>query len=74
MPGDRVFDPAGSLKIRDPQDNGSSTDKIRNPPRYMEFGGLENGNARGFKKNDMNVRHPEATMSKVPVQKNRNMA
>jgi hypothetical protein len=73
MPGDRVFDPSNSLRIRDPQDNGSPSDKIRNPPRYMELGGIESGNSRGFGKNDMAIRMPGSTISKVPVQKNRNM-
>ena len=67
MSGDRLFDPSSSLKIRNPQDNGSTGDKIRNPPRYMELGGLESGNARGTMVNDMKIRPPGATQSKVPV-------
>ncbi len=72
MPGDRIFDPSSSLRIRDPQDNASPSDKIRNPPRYMELGGIKSGSARGFMTNDMKVRTPGGTISKVPVQKNRN--
>lgn len=70
MPGDRVFDPSGSLAIRDPQDNASPNDKIRNPPRYMEFTGIRSGSARGFMLNDMKVRPPGSTITKVPVAKN----
>ena len=47
MPGDRLFDPSSSLTIRDPQDNASTSDKIRNPPRYMQLGGLTSGKVRG---------------------------
>lgn len=71
MPGDRVFDPSGSLSIRDPQDNASPNDKIRNPPRYMEFGGLTSASAAGFMVNDMRVRPPGSTITKVPVQRNK---
>jgi hypothetical protein len=70
MPGDRIFDPSGSLAIRDPQDNGSTSDKIRNPPRYMQFGGLKSGSTRGLMENDFKVRPPGSTISKVPVGKN----
>jgi len=66
MPGDRLFDPSSSLTIRDPQDNASTSDKIRNPPRYMELGGLESGKARGLMINDMKVRPPGGTISRVP--------
>jgi hypothetical protein len=71
MPGDRVFDPSGSLTIRDPQDNASPNDKIRNPPRYMEFGGLRSASSRGFMVNDMRVRSPGSTLTKVPVNRNK---
>jgi hypothetical protein len=67
MPGDRLFDPSTSLTIRDPQDNASTSDKIRNPPRYMQLGGLTSGKARGTTVNDMKVRPPGGTISKVPV-------
>jgi len=72
MPGNRLFDPSSSLKIRDPQDNGSTGDKIRNPPRYMELGGLESGRARGTMVNDMKIRPPGQTQETVPFQKTRN--
>ena len=70
MPGDRLFDPL-SLSIRDPQDNGSHNGKIVNPPRYMEFGGLEGRNARGIHANTFGIKSPGASISKVPVGKNR---
>jgi len=70
MPGDRLFDPSSSLRIRDPQDNGSPSDFIRNPPRYMELGGLEKGSARGTMVNDFKVKPPGQTQSKVPLQRN----
>ena len=66
MPGDRLFDPSSSLSIRDPQDNASPNDKIRNPPRYMELGGLESGRARGTMVNDMKIRKPGASLTEVP--------
>ena len=66
MPGDRLFDPSTSMSIRPPQDNASPNDKIRNPPRYMQLGGLEGQNSRGFKVNDFKVHHPGATQTKVP--------
>lgn len=71
MPGDRLFDPSASLQIRPPQDNGGPGDKIRNPPRYMQYGGLESGNARGFMSNDMKVQTPGSTQSKVPFDRKR---
>ena len=67
MPGDRLFDPSSSLSIRDPQDNASTSDKIRNPPRYMQLGGLSSGHVRGTMVNDMKVRPPGSTINKVPV-------
>jgi hypothetical protein len=66
MSGDRLFDPSASLKIRDPQDNASHSDKIVNPPRYMELGGLTKSKAGTLHKNEMKVRAPGATISKVP--------
>lgn len=69
MPGTRLFDPSSSLKIRDPQDNGNTADKIRNPPRYMQFGGLKSGNSRGMMTNDMRVKTPGNTQSNVPFKK-----
>jgi hypothetical protein len=69
MPGTRLFDPSSSLKIRDPQDNASTGDKIRNPPRYMQFGGLKSGNSAGFKENDMKIKLPGATQSNVPFKR-----
>jgi hypothetical protein len=72
MAGTGVFDPSGSLRIRDPQDNASPNDKIRNPPRYMEFGGLKSQGVRGFMVNDMRLRSPGASQTKVPVSRNRN--
>jgi hypothetical protein len=70
MSGDRLFDPSSSLRIRDPQDNASPSDRIRNPPRYMQLGGLESGSARGTMVNDMKVRPPGSTQSKIPVSRN----
>jgi hypothetical protein len=67
MPGDRLFDPSTSLSIRAPQDNASPNDKIRNPPRYMEYGGLQSANARGFGRNTMTIKTPGNTQTKVPV-------
>jgi len=72
MPGDKLFDPSTSLAIRDPQDNGSTSDKIRNPPRYMQFGGLEGPNARGVHVNDMKIHPPGPSISKVPFRRTRN--
>ena len=69
MPGTRLFDPSSSLKIRDPQDNASTNDKIRNPPRYMQLGGLKSGNARGMMTNDMKIKTPGNTQSTVPFKK-----
>ena len=69
MPGTRLFDPSASLKIRDPQDNGSTGDKIRNPPRYMQFGGLKSGNSAGVMVNDMKIKTPGNTQSPVPFKK-----
>ena len=69
MPGTRLFDPSSSLKIRDPQDNASTSDKIRNPPRYMQLGGLKSGNSRGTMVNDMKVKTPGNTQSSVPFRK-----
>jgi len=66
MPGTRLFDPSVSLAIRDPQDNASHNGKIVNPPRYMELGGLESGRSRGLMKNEMKVKAPGATQTKVP--------
>ena len=66
MPGDRLFDPSSSLTIRPPQDNASPNDKIRNPPRYMQYGGLEGQNARGFMPNDMKIQTPGNTQMRVP--------
>ena len=71
MPGNRLFDPSGSLTIRAPQDNGSPNDKIANPPRYMQYGGLSSGNARGFMLNGMRIQTPGNTQSKVPFDKKR---
>jgi hypothetical protein len=71
MPGDRLFDPSSSLKIRDPQDNASPNDQIRNPPRYMEYGGLESGRARGFMLNGFKIHKPGQTQSNVPFDKKR---
>ena len=70
MPGDKLFDPSGSLAIRDPQDNASHDSKIVNPPRYMEFGGLESGGARGFLRNTFKIMSPGRSIAKVPVGKN----
>ena len=67
MPGDRLFDPSTSLSIRPPQDNASPNDKIRNPPRYMEYGGLETVNARGFGRNTMTIKTPWITQTNVTV-------
>ena len=71
MPGNRLFDPSGSLSIRPPQDDGGTSDKIRNPPRYMQFGGLSGGNVRGFMNNDMKIQMPGNTQSKVPFDRKR---
>jgi hypothetical protein len=71
MPGDRLFDPSSSLAIRDPQDNASPNDKIRNPPRYMQFGGLKSGGVRGFMENDMQIKTPGNTQTKVPFDRKR---
>ena len=70
MSGDRLFDPSSSLTIRNPQDNGSVNDKIVNPPRYMQYGGLESGNARGFMRNANRIQTPGSTQTKVPTQRN----
>jgi hypothetical protein len=69
MPGDNLFQPSSSLKIRDPQDNGSTSDQIRNPPRYMQLGGITSGSVAGFMTNDFKVRAPGATISAVPFRK-----
>ena len=66
MPGDRLFDPSSSLSIRPPQDNASPSDKIRNPPRYMQYGGLRSASSRGFMTNDMKVHTPGNTQTRVP--------
>ena len=70
MPGNKLFDPSSSLAIRDPQDNGNHGAKIVNPPRYMEFGGLKSGGARGVHNNTFKVMSPGSTISKIPVHKN----
>jgi hypothetical protein len=64
--GERIFNPAANLVGRDPQDNGSKSDKIVNPPRYMQMGGLTGKAARGIKQNEFGVKAPGATLSKVP--------
>jgi len=69
MPGDRLFDPSSSLKIRDPQDNASPNDQIRNPPRYMEYGGLQSGRARGFYLNGFKIQKPGNSLTNVPFDK-----
>ena len=71
MPGDRLFDPSGSLSIRAPQDNGGPGDKIVNPPRYMQYGGLSSGAARGFMTNTMRIQTPGNTQSRVPFDRKR---
>lgn len=48
--------------MRAPQDNGSPADKIANPPRYAEIGGLKSASKIG-KKNSMTLRKPGATES-----------
>ena len=68
--GDRLFDPSSGLKIRDPQDNASPNDRIRNPPRYMELGGLEGAGSRGLHVNGFRIGLPGSTQLKVPMQKN----
>jgi len=72
MSGDRLFDPSSSLKIRNPQDNGSPNDKIVNPPRYMQFGGLASGRSRGFMMNANGIKAPGSTQTPVPVRSNAN--
>jgi hypothetical protein len=70
MAGDRLFDPSSSLTIRPPQDNGSPGDKIRNPPRYMQLGGITSGRVAGFMANGFGIKTPGNTQTKVPMSKN----
>ena len=49
--------------MRQPLDNGSTSDMIVNPPRWAELGGLKNSSKIG-KKNTMTVKRPGRTEHK----------
>lgn len=49
--------------MRQPLDNGSVGDRISNPPRWAELGGLT-GSSKIGKKNTMAVRKPGSTIAK----------
>ena len=49
--------------MRQPLDNGSTSDMIVNPPRFAELGGLKSPGKLG-KKNMMAVRKPGSTIHK----------
>ena len=51
--------------MRSPQDNGSASDMIVNPPRYAELGGLTSARKMGPKGNTMKVRPPGQTQHKA---------
>lgn len=51
--------------LRNPQDNGSPSDLIANPPRYAEIGGLTSARKLGQKGNAMKVRAPGNTQHKA---------
>lgn len=69
MPGDRLFDPSNNLTIRHPQDNASHNERIVNPPRYMELGGITDKGVRGFHKNTFAIKSPGGTQKNVPFGK-----
>lgn len=46
--------------MRNPQDNGSTSDMIVQPPRYAQLGGLKGPRKIG-KKNSMSLRKPGST-------------
>ena len=49
--------------MRGPQDNGSQSDMIVQPPRYAELGGLKSASKIG-KRNAMTVKKPGSTINK----------
>ena len=65
MAGTKLFNPSDSLKIRDPQSNVIDDGMIVNPPRYAQYGGLQNA-SKTFK-NSMKIAKPAATIRKMPV-------
>ena len=70
MAGNRLFRPDEGLDVRPPTSNTKEFGRIVNTPRYMEFGGLESGGARGISRNNKSIAMPGATQVRVP-QKNR---
>ncbi len=52
--------------LRAPLDNGSPGDKIANPPRWAEMGGLKSASKIG-KKNTMTVKRPGQTETPTSV-------
>lgn len=53
----KLFTPAESLRIRNPQDNRNENGAIVNPPRYAQLGGL-NGPRKTGGKNKMTIVPP----------------
>lgn len=66
MSGNRLFNPADSLAIRDPVSNEKQNGNIMNPPRFAEFGGFSSA-ARGLYRNMMKIVRPGASTRQVPV-------
>jgi hypothetical protein len=67
MAGDRLFDPSGSLSLRDPLSNAQMKGNIYNTPRYAQIGGLSSAGVRGFMKNSFHIVKPGASTRKVPA-------
>lgn len=66
MSGNRLFNPADSLSIRDPVSNEKENGNIVNPPRFAEFGGFSSA-SRGLTRNNQRIIRPGASTRQVPV-------
>lgn len=62
----KLFRPSAESSRRDPVSNAQMNGNIMNPPRYAEFGGLENA-GRSIKKNTMTIVPPGAGTRREPV-------
>lgn len=66
MPGSNLFNPAGSLSIRDPLTNEKMNGNIMNPPRFAELGGLSSRN-KAVARNTLRIVRPGASTRNEPI-------
>lgn len=66
MAGTRLFNPSGSLSVRDPLTNEQMNGNIFNPPRFAQLGGLSSRNKAVFR-NTLKIVKPGASTRNEPI-------